>query len=162
MLTPNEFRVGTIGQASGLCLVIPRSKYEQCILLSDALGSRTAVFLDGDYAFRCFTYENNNTAWKGLIVPGVRLEVDEASLFDPEDGSAPLGALIRVEDRLHIVARPDDGFLRRRGLDVCIIADLPAGEKGMAAGFGRWCVVLGEGQAKRELKVMDAMPRKPA
>jgi hypothetical protein len=161
MLAPNECRVGTIGQTSGLCLVIPRSKYEQFILLSDASGSQTAIFLDGDHAFMSFNCENNKS-WKGLIVPNVRLEVDEASLFNPEDGGGPLGALIRAEDRLHIVARPDDGFLRRRGLDVCLIADLPAGEKGVAAGFGRWCVVLGEGQMKREIRVIDVMPRKPA
>jgi hypothetical protein len=135
--------------------VIPRNKYEQFILLSEASGSRTAIFLDGEYAFRCFACENN-THWKGLIVPGVRLEVDEASLFDPEDGGAPLGALIRAEDQLHILARPDSGFPRHSG-KVLLSAHLPVGEKGMAAGFGRWCVALGEGQAKREIKVMDVM-----
>jgi len=90
----------------------------------------------------------------------VRLEFDETSIFDPED-SAPLGGLIRAEDQLHILATPDGGFPRDSG-KVLLIANLPAGEKSMAAGFRRWCVVLGEGQAKREIKAMDVTSRKPA
>jgi hypothetical protein len=148
MLSPAEFSVGCLGDASGLTLVLPRSEYDCIAIVSQAGGPSMAVFLEGQ--FRFFTFDcTSNGAWKGILIPNVRLEVDESSAGD---NTAPLGALVRRETQLVIRTKSEHGL----GAGVIpLLTNLPPGRQGMAATFTRWCVVIGEGVDRRELKTID-------
>src|SRR5258708_4914094 len=108
MLLPQEFSVGHVGDATGLTLVLPRSQAEQTLIVVVENEIATAIFLDGQHAFSTFNC-TNNTSWKGVLVPHFSIELDEGSLFDPDD-RAPLGSLIRSGSTLAIVGKHNEGF----------------------------------------------------
>lgn len=143
MLTPEEFTVGTLGDAVPLSLILPRNKYEATVLIGQFKNVPAAVFLDGQFAYHFFE-SADNTSWKGLIIPNVRVEVDETSV---SDGGA-LGSLIRKSTTLGIRAKRDRGF--DDGATVALYDDLAdAGD--LRAGFHKWQIVIGTGMDKRIL-----------
>ncbi len=147
MLSPEEFTVGTLGDAQPLSLILPRKAYEATMLVGWRDDEPTAVILSGQYAFHYFPSVGNDN-WKGLIVPKVRIEMDEASLFDPNEASGKLGDLIRLDARLAIRAKSENSY--GPSAAVTLYGDLPpAGE--WRAGFSKWQVVIGEGANKRIL-----------
>jgi hypothetical protein len=148
MLSPAEFFVGSLGDASGLTLVLPRGKYDCTAIVSQAGGTAMVVFLEGQFRFSCFDCTGND-AWKGVLIPNVRLEVDETSA---EEDGGPLGALVRRDTRLVIRTKSEHGV----GAGVTpLLTNLTPGHQGMVAAFTRWCIVIGEGVDKRELKTVD-------
>lgn len=76
MLSASEFSVGCLADATGLSLVMPRNKYEDLCLVTSVNNVAVAICLDGDQKFSSLPCADNE-AWKGLIVPGVSIEVDE-------------------------------------------------------------------------------------
>lgn len=144
MLASDEFAVGPFASAAPLSLVLPRTQYEVVALIGTIKGTPAAVLLTGQHAFHCFPTTDSHS-WKGLIVPKVRIEVDEASLFDPDYGS--LGAVIRQETVLVIRAKTENSF--GQTTPVTLHSGLPACE--LKAGFSQWQVVIGEGLDKRVL-----------
>ena len=94
MLSPQEFSVGFTGDATTLSLLLPRNSYEQPILLSPPQLGGMAVFLEGEHRFLTFPYAGN-TAWKGLLIPGIRFEVDEKTAFAQNSFDVPKGTLVR-------------------------------------------------------------------
>jgi hypothetical protein len=152
MLSPNEFSVGCIGDAALLTLVLPRGKYEYPILVTCASGSPFAIFLEGEHRFMTFDC-TGNTTWKGLLMPDVKLEVDETSIVDQDQSNVPLGCLVRKGSQLSISARQERGF--RSGLMTPLVVDLVPTRDGMEAAFSRWQIVLGDGIAKRVIKTLD-------
>ncbi|ACF00312.1 hypothetical protein [Rhodopseudomonas palustris] len=148
MLAASEFVVGCLADANELCLVIPRTEYESLVLVS----AGTAIVLEGNHEFVCFP-SGGNESWKGVIVPGVKIEVDETAMFDAENWRLPPGAMVRRGAELVIVARDDQGFSR---VTQCpIVNGLPRCRDNFAAGFARWQVVIGRGEERRILKVVD-------
>jgi hypothetical protein len=148
MLSPAEFSVGCLGDASGLTLVLPRGKYDCTAIVSQAGGPSMAVFLEGQFQFSTFDC-TGNTAWKGVLIPNVTLEVDETSA---EESAGPLGALVRRDTQLMIRTKSERGI----GAGVTpLLTNLPPGHQGMAAAFTRWRIVIGEGVDRRELKIID-------
>jgi hypothetical protein len=147
MLAPDEFTVGSIETATPLTLMLPRQERERTILIGEFQGAPVAVFLSGDYKFHFF--ETKGAArWKGLIIPNVRIEVDETSLSDASYTSAPLGSLVRTGTTLGLRVRREGGF------DDGAIADLhsnlpSAGSE--EASFSKWQIVVGTGADKRAL-----------
>jgi hypothetical protein len=146
MLSAREFTVGTFGDAQPLSLVLPRSKYEEIALIGWTEKGPTAIFLSGQHAFQCFESAGNKN-WRGLIVPGISVEVDETSLFD----GGGFGVAVRSDTRLAIAGKNDRAF---GAFYVTVHADLPPVHNEQAS-FSRWQVVLGEGQAKRVLTKVD-------
>jgi hypothetical protein len=155
VLTAAEFSVGCIGEALGLTLVLPRHKHEHTVLITHAPGYPAAVSLDGSSLFASFDC-TGNTAWQGVLIPSVAIEVDERSVFDPDYEQAPLGTVIRAGTELMIVARPTNAI--PRSVRLALQAELPPCGEGMAAGFSRWRVVIGDEPDKRELKAIEVKP----
>jgi hypothetical protein len=152
MLTPEEFTVGPIGDVTQLTLVLPIDTYGHACLITPAPGKPTALVVDQKDTFAFFASEGN-MAWNGLRIPNISIEIDETSVFDVTGRYPPLGTLVRKTNSLDVVARPDFG--RPVSSFVRILANLPAGDAKMEAGFKRWQIVVGEGWAKRVLMTFD-------
>jgi hypothetical protein len=147
MLSADEFTVGYLGSAEPTSLVVPRFSPGEAILVGHIDGNPTAAFITGKYANLCFE-SKGNTSWSGLIVPGVRVEVDEATLFEPSRLDAPFGSIIRLDTRLVVRARRERSF--GDATHVTLQDNLAsAGE--LRAGFTKWQVIIGEGVSKRIL-----------
>lgn len=146
MLEPNEFTVGTVGSASPLSLVLPRNKYEAALIIGEFEAAPAAVLLTGDYRFHFFPSAGNRN-WTGLIVPGIRIEVDEGSSVDPDADNVGLGAVVRTDTRLVIHAIAERGF--RQMTAITLHKDLVAAT-GRSA-FSTWQAVIGTGYDKRVL-----------
>lgn len=142
MLSASEFTTGSIGQAKPLALSLPRRASEETFLIGGTNERPVAIFLSGIHRFHAFNAADNNS-WFGLLIPGVRIEVDEASVFDSRDASAG-GAVIRLENRLVVRARGSGGEL------VMLEDALPPTLEG-SVGFHHWQVVLGGGAERRVL-----------
>jgi hypothetical protein len=154
MLSPDEFTVGTLASAKAGSLLLPRTKYEETVLIGETDEGPTAVFLSGQFRFQCFQTSGANN-WKGLIIPGVRVEVDEKSLFDPDAGGSPLGAVVRIDTRLVVRAKTDHSF--GRAAKITLQSGLASAHED-SAGFAKWCVVIGEAPNKRVLVTVDLGP----
>ena len=152
MLSPTEFLIGSVSEAAGLTLVLPRTGYEFLSIVSGAAETPKVVCLEGSHRFHSFPVKGN--AWKGVLIPNIRIEVDESTAFDPAY-ETHLGALVRKGDRLCIVTIPANGFVYGHE-ETNLLEQLPAGTESLAAGFLRWMIVIGEGTTRRELKVIDA------
>lgn len=151
MLSANEFTVGALGDATPLSLMLPRTKYESMILVGQIENRPTAVFVGGRYNFRCFEC-GDSTNWKGLLIPNVRIEVDETSLFDPDDLSAPPGTIVRTDTRLVVLAKSDQFY--GGPFRVSLESELPPAND-LSAAFSKWRIVIGAGQDRRVLRDID-------
>jgi hypothetical protein len=152
MLDASEFTIGSLAHAGGLCFVMPRTEREEPFLVSPG-NPRTAVYLGG--TFRGFSIDGD-VAWKGLIIPNIRIEVDPTIAFDPDYGT-PAGSIVRHDDKLSIIAAVDAGGWRQP-MRVPLVTALSACEGELSAGFRHWQVVVGEGSAKRVLQIIDLAP----
>jgi hypothetical protein len=162
MLRPEEFSVGAVRDAAaeGLTLLLPRTEYEQPMLIAAASGAKIAVFLGAEHAFHALDEEINGR-FEGILIPSVRIELDPASIFDPSGSQGlPAGTLIREEDTLKIAAFMREG---RHGFErlqrVPLLIGLPPGPEREAAAFRRWQIVLGEGDDRKILRELSvALP----
>jgi hypothetical protein len=155
MLKPEEIFVGSLNDAEPLSLMLPRCGGEPTILIGGAGDQKTAFFLDGDHKFNGFKC-NGNTAYEGLIVIGVSIEVDEGSAFDQSRADAQLGSLIRKDDVLGMFMRIPNVGTRV----VPLITGLAKARERHSAGFNRWTVGLGHGQDRRVLIELDIPARR--
>jgi len=150
MLSPEEFIVGNFKQAEPGSLVFPRTAYEELALICEGDGDPIAVFLSGDYAFQSFrTNEADN--WKGIIVPNVRIEVDELSAFDLNYNDPSLGAMIREKSSLFLRTKYSEH--RWGSVPVVVQSGLPECQE--SAEFTKWQIVIGNGDDKRVLHMVD-------
>jgi hypothetical protein len=147
MLSPHEFSVGCISDATGLTLVLPRGNYETSFIVNAAVEPKIAVVLEGDHRFLSFEC-SDNTSWKGLIVPNILIEVDETSVVD----TVPLGAVVRSGTTLAIRVKWDGGMGNRT---VPLITELTPCRDDLAAAFTRWSIIIGEGLSRRELMAVE-------
>jgi hypothetical protein len=150
MLSPEEFSVGTLASATPVSLILPRSKYEEMVLIGHIDGSPAAVVLSGQFQFRFFPSAGNHN-WQGLIIPNIRIEVDEESLFDADNGIA-LGAAVRTDTRLIVRAKGERSLGQTTAITLHDKLET-AGEH--RAGFTRWQIVVGRGQDKRILHTVN-------
>jgi hypothetical protein len=154
MLSPHEVSAGRIADApaEGLTLVLPRTSYEEPMLVAGIEDRKMAVFLTGQFRLEAFECSSND-ALEGMSILGVSIELDGESIFDPGSGSgATLGCLIRRDTVLNIMATVRDGTHGfRRAQPVTLLNGLPACSERQAVAFRKWRVVLGEGDDKREL-----------
>ncbi len=151
MLLAKEFTVGTLADVKPVSLMLPRKVSEAPFLVGSVKDTPTAVSLGDEFPFHAVGC-TNAMEWRGLVIPNVVIEVDERSLFDPQFGPTTVGAIIRIETRLGILARAEPS--RVGTLMVDLEADL-APTHDMSAGFTKWRIVIGEGQDKRVLREVD-------
>jgi hypothetical protein len=159
MIDPSECFVAPISAAKEMTLILPRSQYEYRCLIAMSGDKPISICLDEVHqlgrflAFECTEKES----WKGIHVPGVRIELDEASIHDAEGYQAPKGSMIRFEDKLALRVRFEANY-QTHGITVIICDNLPLCAPYMSACFLKWQIVLGEGEEKRVLAKVDATP----
>lgn len=151
MLSAREFAVGALADAKPLSLMLPRTRYEATFLIGQVESQPTAVFLGGNHNFLAFEC-SKSTNWRGLLVPNIRIEVDETSLFDPQSMAVALGTVVRMDTRLAVSAKFEHHFSTLS--TVALETDLPP-LRDLGAGFSRWRIVIGEGPEKRVLREID-------
>lgn len=152
-LRPNEFTVGPLAICAQGSLLLPRTVHELPYLIGASPDGSIALCLSGQHRFHAFVTEGN-TGWSGLIVPGVRVEVDPASSPDLYRRGASFGCARRQGKTLSIVGRSD-----RCGRSATVIVDDELVDSGNeAANFERWQVVLGNGVDRRVLWTVDVNP----
>jgi hypothetical protein len=156
MLSAEEMRVDYLGKAEGLTLVMPVGKYNEWMLVTTAYAKPTAIFLDGNHRFQAIDCENN-TNYKGLLVPNVRIEVDETSAFDTSNMPIPTGMAVRQNDGLFVAAAED--HMRMRSQLFAVQRELAECGAGLSAGFSRWQIVVGDEPDQRVLKTIDLQPK---
>lgn len=145
MLSVDEFSVGYFSDALPGSLVLPRNDREEAALIGRFRDEPCAVLLSGQFVWQAFPL-TGNVRWSGLIVPGVRIELDEGSLFDPAYG-APIGSIQRSGTVLTLRSKSDASTST---IQVLICDGLPP-LNNHSAGFSQWQVVLGFGDQKRVL-----------
>ncbi|MNR98599.1 hypothetical protein D3C71_309010 [compost metagenome] len=150
MLSPEEFTVGNVEEAPVGSIVLPRGKYESVVLLCEGDEEATAVFLSPQEGFPCFPAAGTDR-WGGMIVPDVRLEVDQKSLYNPDSYGVLPGVLVREGAKLTIRAAGPNRF--GRATSVTVKSGLPEANGGVA--FTRWQVVIGRGDDKVVLHKVD-------
>lgn len=157
MLRPEEFQAGDLATASvdSLTLVLPRSEYEQAALIGDAFNERYGVILDGDLPFQAYAIKDDGP-WSGMLIPHVRIEVDEKSAYNPAQ-RVEAGTIIREDDLLIVAAVAGPHPQIGRPAMIAIGGGLPPCQKHERAGFRRWRIVLGTGYDTRELMSVDAL-----
>lgn len=151
MLAPEEFTVGTFASAPAGSLILPRNKHEATVIVGLLDVAPTAVFLGDRFQFHYF-HTAGSENWSGLIIPNVRVEVEESTAFDPGYGGSPSGAVVRAATELSVYAKTGRSFGRSRA--VSLVPNLPATYDG-GIGSAKWQVVLGAGPEKRILLKID-------
>lgn len=145
MLALDEFIVGSLADAIPLALVLPRSAYECTALVGGTADAPLTVCLDGRAPYSVIQ-RNEAYNFSGIIIPGVRIEVDPKQVYAPHDKK--IGGLVREGTTLDIVCTSVRGF----GLStVRLVQGLPEISHSESVTFLGWQVVLGNGPAKRVL-----------
>ncbi len=141
-------------QESALCLSYDKRGIH--ILVERLEGRSTAVFLNGDYAFRSFEIDVTHD-WKGLALTDYDIVVDLASAFDSEN-QFPIPGAIAVGpegDRLGVSVKDHTGFLDKETLK--LNADVPEIATGLRTSFMRWAFRIREAD-QFQLIWIDAKP----
>lgn len=150
MLSPDQISAGPIALAGdGLTLVMPRTAYENTLLIARTPAGLFATILSGKDSFISFPAENNNS-FSGLLVGGVRIEVDPRTACDVRHESPPPGTITRSGSDLFIAAIPSEGMRFGTAL-VPLATGLPPLPEKQKVGFLTWQVVLGSAQEKQVL-----------
>lgn len=147
MISTSEFTVGSASSCTPLSLILPRRDSEEALLIgSSKTDKNAALILTGSHQFTWFEADGADR-WVGLVFPGVRIEIDETSVFSAEYSRALPGNLVREGTLLYAKAKAHASG----GFDAIVLeSDLPqTGD--LSAGFTKWQVVLGNGSEKRVL-----------
>jgi hypothetical protein len=151
-LMPDEIWVGSTSSVSELAIVLPRREHEETLLISQEGDTSWTTFLDpGRHQYHSFQISNGGGGRKGLIVTGIKIELDQTSIFDP-NREFKLGSMIRDKDRLSILA-VDRSFNDERKIQ--ILGGLRSCDDEESAGYTKWRIVLGEGDRQRVLCEID-------
>lgn len=155
MLLPDEFSVGSLADAAPVTLMLPRTKYERVFLIGGTADNPIAACLADDRRFWALHCAQND-AYKGMLIPNVRIEVDPASVVNAGDYDVPLGAIVRRGSELGIMVMLDgNGFWGQFGQFMPLFYGLPAARDGYGAGFQRWAIRLGGDENRRILFKVD-------
>ncbi|EQB16929.1 hypothetical protein [Sphingobium lactosutens] len=136
-----------------MALLLPRDNDGERMLLFALNSTKMAVMLES--GFLAFEREGN-TAWKGVHVPHVHVEIDPASLSASQGFRSPLGSMVRHDSSLSINGRRGHGSPT---IAVPLLDNLPPCTSDYAATFLRWQIVVGEGIEKQVLHQVDVTPK---
>lgn len=155
MLALSEFFPGTIADAHVGSLILARSANERSGLIAVQDGEPFFVIMSEEGRFRGFP-SGQNASNKGVIVPGVTVEVDETSLTEYDSWDTARGAIVCTDGVA--VIRAEMMGPRSRGIVLAMLGSVAASP--VEAAFTRWQVTLGTGQEKRMLMKIDAAQQK--
>lgn len=156
MLAAHEFTAGRLADARPLSLLLALSDNDSTFLVGGTLEAPVAIFCGHEvHVFQCFD-AREGTNWRGLIVPDIRIEIDETSVFDAGYVATRLGTLLRTGPQLQLCAKADQSFSRQA--KVTLQTGLPPTHDVVAA-FSRWRIVVGEGLDRRVLREIDVSAR---
>lgn len=153
MLKPSQCFVGPVSEGEEMAMLFPRDDDGERMLLFTLNGTKMGVMLESGF----LTFEREgNTAWKGVHVPNVHIEIDPRGLSATQGFRSPLGSMVRQNSSLSINGRRSHGGST---IAVPLLADLPPCTGEYAATFLRWQIVLGEGIEKQVLHQVDVTPK---
>ena len=158
MLAPYEFIASPLSEAKPLSLLLPKTKHGQPFLIGAIEKKPVGVFVGDQHRFEYFECEGARN-WDGLLIPGVTIEIDETSLFDPMYEDASAGALLRKDATLSVLATSSERYAFYRAFPVQLVEGLPPCHGDNHLAFRRWQIVLGSGLDKRILKTIDVTPQ---
>ena len=158
MLALNEFSVGKLIDIKELSLVLPRDQYEHIFLVIPSQEKPMAIILSNRHKFEAFNVDETQR-WSGVVIHGVRIEVDKTDILNPERETPPPGTVIRKGSQAFILANIDQRW--RQYERIAFIGDLPVTSENVSAGFRKWSIALGEGPQKRELFKVDVTTPQP-
>jgi len=158
MLEAEDFFAGSLANAQPLTLVLPKRTGKEHFLIGKVGEEITAAFLDGSHPFHTMLCEGT-TAWTGLLVPNVTIQVDPQSAFDPAMYDAPLGCMIRYEDKLALHAKAEGSGFSGRTVLLDLYSGLSKGDGDQRIAFRRWQVTIGAPDNCRILFNMDLPDR---
>ena len=148
-LEPNEFYVGSLAMAEPGSLMLPRKSYEEAFFIGQSEGAKFAVFLGHKHRFHSFSCVGADN-WKGIVVPNVKIILDQETLVDPLEHGRIAGMLIRKQDNACVLAHPNQRF--SHFFEHIQVADgLPIGSPDLQAGFLHWQIAIGSGDNQRVL-----------
>jgi hypothetical protein len=157
VLKSAAFWIGTPKEVTSLALLLPISQHESASIISWQESTIFQVMIDKDQIFHAYEYKEDDQD-KGIVIPGISIEIDETTIFDVETVYAPYGALIREGSRLSVAARIHDTHRMARQRIIPLLSGLPPCPEGSKAGFRKWQIVLGEGIEKRVLREFAVEP----
>ncbi len=146
MLEAHEFTAGSLAQAKPLSLILPRNDSQYPILVGHIDGEVSGGILSKHYAFECLEGDSSGS-WCGLVIPNIRIEVDEASVFNTDYLAGAPGTIIRSDTRLLLRVKPARSRSREKA--ITLYDGLPNTE--LTVGFSCWQIVIGSGDEKRVL-----------
>ncbi|HGM6729852.1 TPA: hypothetical protein ACKQBZ_000909 [Stenotrophomonas maltophilia] len=147
MISTNDFSVGSASSCTHLSLILPRHDSETAMLIGTSPAGKIAAFiLTGSHQFAWFEAEGANR-WTGLVFAGVRIEVDETSVFSAEYSRAVPGNLVREGTTLAVRAKAQSFG----GSDSVVLESNLPSTGDLSTGFSKWQIVLGSGSEKRVL-----------
>lgn len=153
MLTIDEFSAGDLSTMKPVSLLRPIASHDREVLVAGSDDNPIAVILHDEYAYQWFEAAGSSD-WTGLIIPNLRIELDETSAFDARYERPPLGAAMRKASELVICTKQQNGLGTAH---IALINDLPSiGEHRVA--FSRWHLVLGDHIEKRVIRKFDLTP----
>lgn len=160
MISTSEFTVGSASSCAPLSLILPRHASEEALLIDTSnTGNSAALVLNGSQQFTWHQAVDEGNA-HGLIFAGVRIEIDETSVFSLEDSHSKPGDLVRKETVLLVRAKGKLG-----AVDFIVLESDLTSTGTLSAGFRKWQIVLGSGHEKRVLwqigQGLDAPPGPP-
>lgn len=155
MLALSEFFPGTIADAPVGSLILARSANERSGIIAVYDDEPFFVILSDEGRFRGFP-SGQNASNKGVIVPGVTVEVDETCLGEYDPWETARGAIVCKGGVAGI--RAEMVGARSHGIVLAMLGSFAASP--VEAAFTRWQVTLGIGQEKRVLMKIDAAHEK--
>lgn len=104
------------------------------MLICEGDEAPVAVFLGPQDEFRFFEAKGTDR-WGGVIVPNIRIEIDETSLYNPDIHGNRLGVLVREGPKLIIYGTAQHSF--GRSAPVTVKSGLPRGRGARLSQGGR-------------------------
>lgn len=153
MLTTSDFVTSTIADTKPLSLVRGLDGPDRDLLIAGTAEAPIAIILEGEFAHQHFK-ASGSEHWDGLIIPNLRVEVDDTSAFDARAIRNPVGSVVRTASELALLVqnKPPMGLGR-----ICLETGL-ADMGQHSVGFYRWQLVRGEGQGKQVFRIFDVSP----
>jgi len=149
MLTPEEFVLGHAAEEelTSLALLYSFANRAGKSLLAPHDGRLKQILLDGEDPH--YVYEiGTRRDWPGIIVPDVRVWVDEEKLISPYVGSLPIGCLLRRDTGLYFIGQAPGGF---GTASAQLVGGLRQAPEQASVGFSRWRLTIGHGENERTL-----------
>lgn len=115
-----------------------------------------AFFLDGPHTGASMALENAGN-FKGVIIEGIRFEVDLTSEFQPALVDQPIGGIIRTQRGLEIMALQRNGHGFEDVVRVSLDGSPNGADRDVEVGYSRWKAFVGDDATTREVFAYESV-----